>query len=275
MGFKEGLLMRLIGVCLGLLALFSISVSAAIHIMPFQGDALQGGAPINNGNLQVSIYSSIAGGTPLYSDAFANSINNGRFDVVLGNQATDLILNFSQMYYLNFTINGNPVLNQRQPFMNGLARGLFVDSTNQIVKVNGTLLVNGVPVGGGSGVYYNSTPGTYNGNLAGPGGTTGYVAGSAICDAAFSGSHFCTQVEVMNSIGALNISAMPEWSGEAWTSTGSAKYTPAAVPVNDCNGWTHGAAGTYMGNWWHFNTTTGGDGRTGNCANTFPLACCK
>lgn len=267
--------MRVIGVYLGLLILFSVGVSAAVHIMPFQGDALQGGAPINNGNLQVSIYSSMVGGVPLYSDNFVNSINNGRFDVVLGNQVTDLILNFSQIYYMNFTINGNPVLSQRQSFMNGLARGLFVDSTNQIVMVNGTLLVNGVPVGGGSGVFYNITPATYTGNLTGPGATLGYVAGNAICDTAFSGSHFCTQVEVIATIGVQNISALSGWTGDAWTSTGSAKYTPAAVPVNDCNGWTHDVAGTYMGNWWYFNTTTGGDGRTGNCANTFPLACCK
>ena len=101
-------------------------------------------------------------------------------------------------------------------------------------------------------------------------GKTGYQAGDAICNSDYVGSHFCTQQEVMASIPISIVG----WSGEAWTSTGSAKYSPADVPVNDCNGWTWGSTGSYLGNWWYFNSTTGGDGRTGHCMNSLRLACC-
>jgi len=57
-----------------------------------------------------------------------------------------------------------------------------------------------------------------------------------------------------------------DWSG---------KYSPAPLPVTDCNGFTHGTAGSYFGNWWSFNQSTGGVGKTGHCGNNLSLGCCK
>jgi len=114
------------------------------------------------------------------------------------------------------------------------------------------------------------TSGTYNGNLVSD-SKTGYDAGNAICDSEFSDSHMCTEFEIMYWFANED---SPTVTGDAWCSTGSPKYIPADIPVNDCHGWTHGSAGTYLGNYWHFNTTTGGDGRALNCGTTLKLACC-
>ena len=115
--------------------------------------------------------------------------------------------------------------------------------------------------------YVNLTTGTYTGELTN-GSLAGYKACDAICDAEFTGSHFCTEFEVATwSLKSIN-------NEDAWVIAGGPKYVPATIPVNDCNGWTHGVAGTYLGNYWHFNSTTGGEGRALNCGSTFKLACC-
>lgn len=140
------------------------------------------------------------------------------------------------------------------------------------VQANGTVLC-ATDTGGTN--YYptnvNLTAGTYNGSLIN-GSDTGYSAGDAICNDEFSG-HFCNEFEislwyqVSGQGGAID-------NEDAWIIAGSPKYVPANIPVNDCNGFTHGTAGTYLGNYWHFENTTGGDGRAINCGTTLKLACC-
>ncbi|MDD5253524.1 MAG: hypothetical protein PHG05_00260 [Candidatus Nanoarchaeia archaeon] len=129
--------------------------------------------------------------------------------------------------------------------------------------------LTGISSGGGGLISdVNITSGTYTGAIT-SGGDTGYKAADDICDSEFSGSHFCTEFEVAT------------WSSksidgeDAWVIAGSPKYVPADIPVNDCNGWTHGSAGTYLGNYWHFGSTTGGDGRAIQCGTSLKLACCS
>ena len=139
---------------------------------------------------------------------------------------------------------------------------------------NNCFTADSVGSGGSSGVAAvyigNSTIG-YAGNLTFPGGFEGYDAANKICDADFTGSHFCTQAELILSVNSVDISG---WTGSVWVSAGGAKYSPAPVPVNDCKGWTHGTPGDYLGNFWIMDTN-GGKGGVGHCGNQLPLACCK
>ena len=128
--------------------------------------------------------------------------------------------------------------------------------------------LTGISSGGGLVYSVNITSGTYTGLIV-SGSDTGYKAADDICNSEFSGSHFCTEFEIAT------------WSSksidgeDAWVIAGGPKYVPADVPVNDCNGWTHGSAGTYLGNYWHFDSTTGGDGRAIQCGTSLKLACCS
>lgn len=128
--------------------------------------------------------------------------------------------------------------------------------------------------GSGMGVFVGKTATPSTGNFS-SGAKSGYPAGNDLCDQAFAGSHLCTQTEMMFSISQLDISTLGAWTGAAWTSTGGAKYSPAPIPVNDCNGFTHGTTDTYLGSFWMFSQTTGGAGGVGHCANNLPLACCQ
>lgn len=120
-------------------------------------------------------------------------------------------------------------------------------------------------------VRINLTIGTYDGNLTND-TFTGYKAGNNICSLQFTGAHFCTEFEVTN---WFSNTTTPNLDADAWVITGSPKYIPATVPVNDCNGWTYNLTVSYLGNYWHFNSTTGGDGRALNCGTKLKLACCS
>lgn len=132
----------------------------------------------------------------------------------------------------------------------------------------------GAGSGGGMGVFVGKTTSNYIGSLSG-GGKVGYPAANYICDQNFTGSHICSQTEMMYSIAQIDIATTADWTGAAWTMTGGAKYSPAPVPVNDCNGFTHGTSDDYLGSFWMFDQTDGGAGGVGHCANNIPLACCQ
>ncbi|MFH1668946.1 MAG: hypothetical protein ABIA62_03385 [Candidatus Woesearchaeota archaeon] len=147
----------------------------------------------------------------------------------------------------------------------------MINATDDICITGGVCLSNAF------GTFYDKTtsPITANFGLYAPSGETGYDAGTAICNSNFTGTHMCSFTEIVYTISTRNFAAISGWNGEAWIASGPAKYSPAALPVADCNGFTHGTAGSHLGNWWTFSTTTGGVGRTGHCGNTFPIACCK
>jgi len=108
------------------------------------------------------------------------------------------------------------------------------------------------------------------------GGYSGYPAGDAICGDDHPGSHLCQTAEILYTISTTDFSSTFPASDQAWISNGPGKYSGVGVvPVNDCNGFTHGVAGSYLGNFWAFNNTTGGVGGCGGCFDQRPLACCK
>lgn len=130
------------------------------------------------------------------------------------------------------------------------------------------------PPGGGMGVFVGQTTTSHTGAFSG-GGKSGYLAGNFICDQEFPNSHICTQTELMFSISQIDVTTEPDWTYAAWIASGAAKYSPANVPANDCDGFTHGTPGTYLGTFWIFDQTDGGAGGLGHCGNTIPIACCR
>jgi hypothetical protein len=217
------------------------------------------GKLLNFGDLMVSVYDNLTGGNLIYSETFTNKIINGSWNIMIGeNSSNPLSLDYGVKYYRDYEINGEDVD--------------FTDYRGVVIERQFFYS----PFGdiGGSCNYFNKTSSTYTGSLS-SGGYVGYKAGNYICNQEFLGTHLCTQGEIILTIYAKNISKLDQWSGNAWIATGGAKYSPAALPVNDCNGFTHGVTGNYLGAFWMFNQNDGGVGGVGHCANDLPLACCK
>jgi hypothetical protein len=105
--------------------------------------------------------------------------------------------------------------------------------------------------------------------------TSGYDAANRICFEDFKGAHLCSEFEMVGAISALNFDLLSSWDGAAWVYAGGAKYSPADTPANDCNGFTHGSAGSFLGTFWLFEKPNGGKSALGHCGNSFALACCR
>lgn len=115
----------------------------------------------------------------------------------------------------------------------------------------------------------NLTTTTYNGSFVN-GSLVGYQAANNICNITFSNSHFCTQFEVI-----LNINlAKNVGNDDGWVSTGSPKYIPATIPVDDCYGFRYDLTATHLGNYWKYNSTEGGYGAAINCGSLIKISCC-
>jgi hypothetical protein len=108
----------------------------------------------------------------------------------------------------------------------------------------------------------------YIGNVTTTPSLRGYQAANAICNAFWSGSHFCKTEEIMTIIEKQNINY---FSGTAWLANGPPGYT---APANDCSGWTSSDGNRY-GAIWQFNSDGGGSGYLTTCNQPLPLACCK
>ncbi len=217
-----------------------------------------------------------------------NFVSASRLPIVGGDEDTwGTVLN----EFLNVSLNEsghirptNLTLTQKITFAFGELIDNIVDGWIRItgnLNVTGNVTVTGsvtadsfigdgsglTGIGGGLITSVNLTSGTYTGAITN-GSYSGYKAADEICNTEFSGSHFCTEFEV------ATWSSKSIDSGDAWIIAGGPKYVPADIPVNDCNGWTHGSAGTYLANYWHFNSTTGGDGRAIHCGSSLKIACC-
>ena len=218
------------------------------------------------------------------------SASSGFFSF-LGNLNNFITGFFVQDIVLNGTLSGNGSINITG---NVTSENVFV---NNDLEVSGNVNIShNVTVGGDvclddgtclSGVvedalqasfnasyFYNKTSTSHYPNFS-SGGYVGYLAGNHICDQEFSGTHLCYQAEVIRTMDNLNISLIDEWSGSAWIITGGGKYSPADLPVNDCNGFKRGSPGSFLGSFWIFNKTDGGSGGIAHCGNQIPLACCK
>jgi hypothetical protein len=184
------------------------------------------------------------------------------------------------VYAIDFTPSGDIEMRnvyQMKNATNVTAQNYYIKNYGVVINSSGHWVGQNITSSssGGSGQnlskFVNKTSTTYTANFS-YNGSIGYVAAHAICNELVSGSHMCSMSEISYSMS--NMTSM-DWSGEAWIITGPAKYSPADLPVNDCNGFKQGVAGSYLGNWWVFNSTTGGAGATGHCGNSISIACCK
>jgi hypothetical protein len=112
--------------------------------------------------------------------------------------------------------------------------------------------------------FYNVTVAVYDGNMG------GYVVANSNCNSEFTGTHVCTFDEIKNSIDNGNQGSFPN-GVSAWCANGFPGYTANA---NDCYGWTSSST-SFLGPFWLFNNTRGGEGWLVSCSATHPLACCK
>lgn len=81
---------------------------ATTQLVSLQGRVLQSGSPATSGNIAVTIWSASSGGSVIYSDNFANAINDGFFDLMLGS-SSELNLTYGTFYYLDISISGQDI----------------------------------------------------------------------------------------------------------------------------------------------------------------------
>lgn len=91
--------------------LISINSFGALNVsLSDQGTEVKAkstGDLLNGGNLTVTIYDALAGGNLVYNETFSNAINNGSWNVMLGeNISNPLSLEFGRTYYKDYEING-------------------------------------------------------------------------------------------------------------------------------------------------------------------------
>ena len=94
-----------------IISILSISAFASMNVaLSDQGSGVKTkstGAALLTGNLTVLIYDALTSGTLVYNETYTNAIVNGSWNVMLGeNGSNPLTLNFSKVYYKDYTING-------------------------------------------------------------------------------------------------------------------------------------------------------------------------
>ena len=118
------------------------------------------GSLVNAGNLEVSIWGSLSGNDLVYNETFLTVINNGSWNVMLGeNLSNPLSLEFGKKYYKDYKINGqdlnftdnNGVSFGRQYFYSPLGniQGSQISSNANLTIANLTVSGNLTTVGTG------------------------------------------------------------------------------------------------------------------------------
>jgi len=228
-------------------------------------------------DITLQIYTVFTDGSPVWSEDYDDvSVSDGLFALYAGSQnAFSNALNFTNALYLELIIKDSDGANAEILFprlqIGAVPFALSASRASADFDLNKYNLVNGTDL---FAFFHNKTTTTYNGNLV-SNGMTGYLAGNDICNTEFSGTHMCTEAEIILTLNEDYVTSTPAWSGTAWVITGGTKYSSAEILlVNDCNGFTHGIPNTYLGSYWQFSQTGGGVGSVAHCASIMQLACC-
>lgn len=107
------------------------------HLIPLQGIAKDSsGQLLETGDVTVRIYDS--GESLVYSSDFADAINNGKFDILLGS-STALLLDNTQSYYMEIDVNGEEIIGDaaggRQEFWPGSGDHSHDESWNDLLDI--------------------------------------------------------------------------------------------------------------------------------------------
>ncbi|MBN1258145.1 hypothetical protein JXA05_00085 [Candidatus Peregrinibacteria bacterium] len=98
------------------------------------------------------------------------------------------------------------------------------------------------------------------------GAPKGYLGANAVCAAQFTGSHVCTNEEIL---ALYNTGVTLPTSGKAWISGGAPGHSE---PANDCQGWSVTGSVAY-GRYWNFEKISGW---LSQCTpDLYGFACCK
>jgi hypothetical protein len=124
-----------LAIALFLFVVLSVSVIAVQNLMALQGTADDAGIPINGGNVVVTIWTQATGGTLVYNSSsdYNGVINNGRFDIMLGDGVQQLNMEYGKTYYMDMEINGQDMT------FNGSDRRMFQSSVG---NVNASIVIN-------------------------------------------------------------------------------------------------------------------------------------
>ncbi len=117
--------------------------------------------------------------------------------------------------------------------------------------------------------FIGTTTALTNGLFA-TGTLQGYAAANDICNAEFSGSHFCRTYDILVTVEQDDLTSWGTANADAWIAEGPPGFTANS---NDCNGWNEGGI-DYLGAFWVFNSDTGGYGKLVNCTQIKSIACC-
>ncbi|MGV8087053.1 MAG: beta strand repeat-containing protein [Candidatus Woesearchaeota archaeon] len=109
--------------------LITLSPALAIQdLMSLQGNVNDNGMPIPLGDLSVTIWTQETGGSLVYnsSNDYNDAIVMGRFDIVLGDGAEELVLEYGRIYYMDMVVDG-----QDMDF-NGSERRIFQSNIGNV-----------------------------------------------------------------------------------------------------------------------------------------------
>jgi hypothetical protein len=140
-----------------MMVLLSVSAIAAIDVtLSDQGTDVyvkSSNAVVNLGDLTVFVYDVENGSSPLYNETFVDVINNGSWNVMIGeNSSNPLSLEFGQLYYKDYSINGEDVdytnltgnVTERLPFYSPLgdvnSSDIANDSITSAKILDGTIV---------------------------------------------------------------------------------------------------------------------------------------
>src|SRR3990167_8146896 len=146
---------------------------------------------------------------------------------------------------------------------------LFINITTinaTTINVRGNVTADFFIGNGTIGTIAGFTQTQYRGNITN-GSAYGYTAANQICNNDIPGSHFCYEVEILNTI-RLNRT----YTGTYWMIKGAPGYTAEA---NDCSGFTTNST-TSLGAFWNWDSDgDAGQGKLTNCGQLKNLTCCK
>ncbi len=119
------------------------------------------GSVINSGDLEVTIYDEATGGNLIYNETFAGVINNGSWNVMLGeNSSNHLSLEFGKLYYKDYKINGQD-LDFIDFYGNSVERRFFYSPLGDIGGEDISQIANLTTTGFGKFAWINTTETSY------------------------------------------------------------------------------------------------------------------
>lgn len=184
---------------------------------------------------------------------------------------------FNAQYLNGYAASITPTSGSYVPVADSNGNFSFNGITSTGIVATGTSTFTAITLGGVTRTQWNTnfvglSTSTYSGNIS-YNSYTGYEAANAICNANYSGSHFCAAGEIIATISDHNggLSSVFHSNDNAWVSNGPPGYTANS---NDCSGWTSSAS-NFLGPFWIYQTNGGGAGYVVNCSVTKPISCCR